>query len=153
MELPDNMQKYKNYKELHERLKKALKEEFYFEAVFIEYAIMEDRLESVLRYEGNSIHSKNHVSINRKIDKVKTISREKNGLARKHFTEEFLDSIYAWKEKRNPLIHALMKQSITTEELQQLALEGEVLAKDLSRRSTNYKRAVERNTRKQNITK
>ena len=48
----DNMQKYENYKEQMRRLKKALKEQFYLEAISIEYAIIEDRIESVLRHTG-----------------------------------------------------------------------------------------------------
>ena len=48
----DNMQKYENYRVQIGRLKKALKEHFYLEAIFIEYAIMEDRLEAILRHAG-----------------------------------------------------------------------------------------------------
>ena len=38
-----NQQKYENYKEQAIRLKKAINAKFYLEAVFIEYAIIEDR--------------------------------------------------------------------------------------------------------------
>lgn len=148
----ENMLKYTNYKEQHERLTKALKHNFYLEAIFIEYAIVEDRLSSILRYEGNSIKvkdEKDFVSIERKINKVRTISREKNGLAIKYFSSEFLDSIEKWKGKRNPLIHALMKQQLTTEGLLELATEGQAIVKELSRLSQNYKRAVERKARNQ----
>ena len=48
----DNEQKHINYTEQMGRLKKALKYEFYIEAIAIEYAVMEDRLESILRHEG-----------------------------------------------------------------------------------------------------
>jgi hypothetical protein len=44
--LSANMQKYENYKEQMNRLKKAMANAFYLEALFIEYAIMEDRTES-----------------------------------------------------------------------------------------------------------
>ena len=36
---------------MHESLSKALKNEFYYEAIFIEYAILEDRLTSALIQE------------------------------------------------------------------------------------------------------
>ena len=49
-EKTSNMQKYENYKEQFKRLKKALENGFNLEAIFIEYAIMEDRTESVLRH-------------------------------------------------------------------------------------------------------
>lgn len=149
--IAENMLKYANYKEQHERLNKALKNNFYLEAIFIEYAIIEDRLSSILRYEGNSIKvkdEKDFVSIERKINKVRTITREKKGLAFKYFAPEFIDSIENWKGKRNPLIHALMKQQLTTEGLLDLATEGQAIVKELSRLSQNYKRAVERKARK-----
>lgn len=147
--IAENMLKYANYKEQHERLNKALKHNFYLEAIFIEYAIIEDRLTSILRYEDNTIKNKNgFVSIEKKINKVRAISGEAEGLAIKYFTPNFLDTIESWKNRRNPLIHALMKQQLTTEGLLDLATEGQAIAKELSRLSQNYKRAVERKARK-----
>lgn len=54
-QITDNMQKYANYKEQMGRLSKALTQGFFLEAIFIEYAILEDRLESILRHSGNGI--------------------------------------------------------------------------------------------------
>lgn len=142
--LSENMLKYESYKEQHERLKKAMKYGFYFEAIVIEYAILEDRTESILRYEGNSINSKKTATIKQKIDKIEAIAREKSGLANRYFKHEFIESMRAWKDKRNALIHALMKHSVSQEDLREIALEGERLAKEISRLSQNYKRAVEK---------
>lgn len=44
----NNMEKYYTYKELMERYKKAYEQEFYFESMFILYAVMEDRLRAIL---------------------------------------------------------------------------------------------------------
>lgn len=140
--MPDNMLKYENYKEQNKRLTKALQNEFYLEAVFIEYTIMEDRTESILRYEGNTINSNGFVSIDRKITKIEKIAENKKGLARKYFTIEFMEQIRTWKNKRNGLIHALIKKNTTTQELIDLAEEGRQITKELCRLSTNYKRAV-----------
>ena len=49
---PDNQQKYENYRVQSRRLASALRSGFYLEAVFIEYAIIEDRLESALTHAG-----------------------------------------------------------------------------------------------------
>ena len=49
---PDNQQKYENYRAQSRRLASALRSGFYLEAVFIEYAIIEDRLESALTHAG-----------------------------------------------------------------------------------------------------
>ena len=61
--------KYSNYKEQFKRLNKAISNNYYLEAAFIAYAIMEDRTESILTYEGNEIHSDGFVSIDRKLRK------------------------------------------------------------------------------------
>lgn len=151
--IAENMLKYENYKEQNGRLKKALDNHFYLEAIFIEYTIIEDRLSSILRYEGNSIKSKNHVSIDKKLSKLDEIAREKKGLANRYFTPEFIDSIRKWKEKRNPLVHSLMKQNLTSEFLYEIAFEGHNLQKELCRLSQNYKRAVERKQKYENPNK
>lgn len=49
-----NTQRYYNYIEQMVRLKKAMAAQFYLEAIFIEYAVMEDRLESILRQIGRA---------------------------------------------------------------------------------------------------
>ena len=150
MILPENMQKYENYKEQFKRLDRSIKEGFNLEAVFIAYAIMEDRTESILRYENNSIKPKkgHRVSIDAKLRKVKTISSEKESLPNRYFQEEFIDQIIDWKEERNRMIHALLKQKLVTEELVELALQGRDLARQLSNKANNYKRAVERRKQK-----
>ncbi len=51
-QVKDNMDKYRTYTNLMERYKKALDEQFYFEALIITYAMLEDRLRSMLYYMG-----------------------------------------------------------------------------------------------------
>ena len=55
-----------------------------------------------------------------------------------------MDEILAWKEERNRLIHALLKQTLTTEEVSEIAHTGERLTKEIRTRATNFSRAVER---------
>lgn len=50
MDKPENQLKYENYREQFKRLNSALRSGFNLEAMFIEYAIMEDRTESILRH-------------------------------------------------------------------------------------------------------
>jgi len=140
----ENLLKYDNYKEQFKRLNKAINNNFYLEAMFIAYAIMEDRLESILSYEGNEINSKNFVSINKKLQKVKRIAERKNSLPARYFSDSLIDEILEWKEKRNKLMHALMKQALTTEELCTTALQGKILARKLANKATSYRRVVER---------
>ena len=143
----ENIQKYENYKEQFKRLNKAIDNKFYLEALFISYAIIEDRSEAILSYEGNEINSKNFVSINKKLIKIKKLAEQKKTLPQKYFSDSLIDDILAWKEVRNGLIHSLMKQSLTTEELEKAAEDGRRLARELSNRATNYKRAVGRRSK------
>ncbi len=146
MDTIENQQKYYNYKVQSQRLKKALSNRFYLEAIFIEYAIMEDRTASILRYEGNSLKPKDNgvVTLNQKVNKIKKIAENKKGIPRRYFTNELMDEILEWKNRRNSLIHALVKQSLSTEELKAFAEEGNELAKTLSSKSQNYKRYLMR---------
>ena len=148
-QLPENMQKYENYKEQFKRLNKAIDNRFYLEAMFIAYAIMEDRTESILRRAGQwdaYIKSrKGHdPTIDSKIRHIKKRAEQKKTLLNKYFSDSLLDDILRWKEERNRMIHALMKQSLTTEELSDLALQGKDYARTLTNRTGNYRRALER---------
>ncbi|MBE6910981.1 MAG: hypothetical protein E7473_00475 [Ruminococcaceae bacterium] len=139
----DNMQKYANYKEQFGRLKKALTNGFYLEAIFIEYAIIEDRIESILRHSGK-FNSEKHNMLNKKLSKIKDMQREQRGLINKYISVELIEQISVWKENRNRLIHALMKQLLHTEDLQSVALEGQMIAKTISSKTRAYNNALEK---------
>lgn len=138
----DNRQKYENYKEQMGRLKKALQYEFYIEAIAIEYAIMEDRLESVLVHEG-VFNLKNHGSLIRKLRKVEDLRCRKGSLENKYLSEELLTSISDWSKRRNMIIHALLKQELTTEELIEIANDGNQIVKTLTSKVTSIRRKLE----------
>lgn len=137
----DNMQKYENYKEQMGRLNKALNYKFYLEAIFIEYAIIEDRLESALRY-SNKLNLKKHNSLNSKLNKINDMKREKKALINKYLNDEIIEQVSRWKEERNRLIHALMKQNLHTEDLERIALEGQQIAKTVSNKVKCYNNAL-----------
>lgn len=137
------MQKYGNYKEQMGRLKKAMDNHFLLEALFIEYAIMEDRCESLLRHSG-AFNPEKHKTINSKLNRIADLARDKKSLIRKYISDELIEEIKIWKEERNRLIHALMKQSLTSEELEQISAQGQQIVKTLCSKTTSYKRALER---------
>ncbi len=152
----DNMQKYDNYREQMGRLKKALKNYFYLEAIFIEYSIMEDRLESILRHAGvweNMIEKERKqkkredvfISIETKIRKISELARRKNSLENKYFSVDLMESVKSWKENRNPLTHALLKKQLHTKDLEDIAVKGEEIVRILCSKSTSYRRAREKN--------
>ena len=146
--VPENIQKYENYRAQFKRLNRAMKEQFYLEAIFIVYAILEDRTESILRYEGNDIKPKGDrkPGIAQKLSKIRTIARGKKSLPNKYFSDELIDRIITWKNNRDRMIHALLKQQLSTEELARIAEEGKIVARELCNKANNYRRAVERRT-------
>lgn len=143
-----NQIKYENYREQFKRLDKALNNKFYLEAMFIAYAIIEDRTESILSYEGNEIKSKGFVSVDQKLKKIRKLAEKDSSLLEKYFSDGLIDEILDWKKDRNTLIHALMKQSLTTEDLQTVALNGKRLTRILANKATTYRRAVERKNKR-----
>ena len=143
--ISDNMQKYANYKEQMGRLKKALTQGFYLEAVFIEYAIMEDRLESALRHGGKWNPKPNEFwGMDKKLARVEKMAEEKKSVAARYFSVELLQTVRDWKGQRNRLIHALLKQSLHTPQLQEHVAVGLELVKTLNTKSAAFKRAVEK---------
>ena len=149
----DNLEKYSNYRTQMSRLKKAMSCEFYLEAIFIEYAIIEDRAEAVLRYEDNSIRCKEgqFISLDRKLNKILDLAREKKSLPNKYFDSSLIEEIRAWKEDRNGMIHALMKKNLTKEYILSIADRGMILTRCFTDCATKYRRAVERRNQRMYI--
>lgn len=150
MEKDENQLKYENYKEQFTRLKSALNSGFNLEAMFIEYAIMEDRTESILRHADKweaylKKRGRNDPTLNSKIVYIqKLMESNRKDLLHRHFSDDLLDRILAWKEDRNRLIHALLKQQLEHNEVKTLAEQGKRLADELRNQTGNYTRTVER---------
>ena len=74
--------KYENYREQFKRLNKAIANGFNLEAMFIEYMIMEDRTESVLRHAALweayiKSRKRNEANIDSKIRYLKRMLKKK----------------------------------------------------------------------------
>lgn len=145
----DNQQKYLNYKEQFKRLNRAIANGFNLEAMFIAYSIMEDRSESVLKHAGKydryieKLKGRNP-SIDSKIKEILKCRSDRKDLMYRYFSDELLDNILDWKDERNRIVHALLKQELTSEELENLALQGKEYARQFCNSATNYRRALER---------
>jgi len=141
--------KYENYKEQFRRLNRALANGFNLEAMFIEYAILEDRTESILRHADQweaYIKSRKgrEPNIDSKIRYIKKRAENKKDILHRYFSDDLLDNVLSWKEERNRLIHALLKQQLAHNEISKLAEQGNELVKALRTRSGNYIRSIER---------
>ena len=82
--------------------------------------------------------------LEKKINYIKDVAREKKSVAHRYFSDSLLDDILEWKETRNQLIHALLKQSLTTEHLADIAYRGSELTKLLRNRANSFNKAIER---------
>ena len=129
-----NYQKQATYAERKVQLKKAIKNGFYFEAIFLEYAIMEDRTESVLRHAGGiklTDRRDQPLKLSAKINKIRSCSAFASKFVRQRLTPELLDALDKWRVRRNKLVHYLMNSPTASEELQAAAEEGYELVKQL----------------------
>lgn len=140
-------EKYRNYKEQFDRLNKALKNEFYLEAIFIEYAILEDRTESVLRHAGlweSYMKGKKMANIGTKLTFIKNKAAVKSCTLHPYFNDDLMEQLRSWKNKRNPLIHDLLNQKLGDNDLKELAMEGSALVRTLRTRATSHNRAADK---------
>lgn len=87
-------------------------------------------------------------SIDSKIKEILKCRSNRKDLMYRYFADDLLDNILVWKEERNRMVHALLKQELTSEELVNLALQGKEYARVFCNRATNYRRALERDQNK-----
>ena len=145
----DNKQKYENYREQAKRLKSALEKGFNLEAMFIEYAILEDRTDSILRHadmwDSYLKHRKGREpNIDSKVKYIQKRAENKKDILNKYFSDDLLQRILIWKNERNRLIHTLLKQELEHNEVNELAVQGSELVKRLKTKTANYNRAIEK---------
>ena len=141
--------KFENYREQFKRLNRAMINGFNLEAMFIEYAIIEDRTESVLRHAGLweaycKTRKGRESTLHSKVIYIQKCAGNKKRLLERYFVDELLDNILSWKDERNRMIHALLKQELEHNEISGIAERGNELVKTLRNRSGSYNRAIDK---------
>ena len=133
----NNIEKKEKYSNLMSRLKRATDNEYYYEAIFIEYAIFEDRTESLLKHAGKKFQENNGnpFKISKKLNKLKSEKEFQTSYIRKHLTEELIEKIYEWKMERDQLMHNIINLQYKNDEIKMLALNGECLVKKFNSKS------------------
>ncbi len=142
----------KELENLHQqfrRMNKAVNNAFFLEAVFIEYMIMEDYAELILRTAGlwESYLKKrrgHEPAIDSKIRYIQASSLTKKTLLNKYFGDELLDRVSAWKQERCKLIMTLLKSRPAAEYAEAIAREGKELAAAVRSRYASFQRCVQR---------
>lgn len=142
-EVKSNKETFETYRILFGRLRRALSSKFFLEAVFIEFAILEDRSAALLRHLGHKSDDKTKIS--KKIKKLLNLQNaNKHPSLVKYFNDDFFSDLLTWKDRRNKMIHALVKESPDELEWKACALDGYALVRNLSDKTRSIKRQVER---------
>ena len=131
MVVEPNMAKYEAYKTMHVDLKKAMGSGFYYQAIFIEYAIAEDRCRSALVCAGvKCVNNRGQeLKLSAKINKLKSNSAFTAKYPRSRLTLELLDELY-----RDALVHNLANIPYNDEAVREVAERGKKLIDTLSNR-------------------
>lgn len=131
------------FETFHDRMNDAIEKGFYLEASWYAYALLEDRLISMLRQSGGVCKSGSNKPI--------TMLGPKLGeLMSRAGTDKLLSEnlpatqINDWKNERNDLMHAMAEGTMTQAEIDKkaylLALQGRELVKEVSAAAMRLKK-------------
>ena len=84
------------------------------------------------------------INIDSKIKYIMKLAENKLSLLHKYFADGLLQQILDWKEERNRLIHALLKQEFEHHEITNLAVYGKELSDKLKSQAGKYNRAADK---------
>jgi hypothetical protein len=122
------------YKQTIARLDEALGKQFFLEASWIEYAIFEDRCNSLLEKTGGLIPpSRNGIppSINKKLTVLKERTSGDPFLSSTSEFPDILRDVRNWKNRRNTIMHSLVDVARSwnniNQDAKQLAIDGRAL--------------------------
>lgn len=138
------------HERLLEKMKAAYAAEFHFEAVWLAYAVLEDRLSTALRLTGGAAYG-NHRPMQEFGPKLGELNhrRERNPMLAECFSEELMGHLAAWKAQRDVLLQGMADDAAHVDELAErihlLAQRGVALANlaCLATRRLKKRRAAE----------
>ena len=146
----DNMKKYQHYRYMLNNLKYSLEKNFYLQAVLIEYAIIEDRIESIIKHlfgENkiyNNVAKQDKKMLEAKLNYLKdNILYCSDAWIKKYVTFELINKIKNWKKNRNAIVHSLMNRYEESNQIKDIALEGEKLTMEVINTATKVKKRLE----------
>ena len=83
-------------------------------------------------------------NIGTKLTFIKNHAKNKTSSFRPYFSDDLIEQLRAWKDRRNPLIHDLLNQRLGDDDLKDLAQEGNQLICELRTRATKHNREVDK---------
>ena len=141
-----NDEKRQVYAILKAKLKIAMDQQFYLEALLLEYSIIEDRLLSILKHLGLKWTESDgrELQIGRKISKISGQIENRNPLLKGRLDSELINQILTWKKTRNDLVHNSCHRLFDNNEVTCCAELGNEIVRQLSNSAKNIKRASEK---------
>ena len=106
------------HKNFFDRCENAIENEFYMEAILMEYAAIESRLEVMLGLLGMpcnkfiEISKRKKIQISHRISCVKKIHKKSRLFEKTKLSSKFFDDLERWITKRNMYVHGLYKNEI-----------------------------------------
>jgi hypothetical protein len=137
--------KAKHYTALLKKMSAAIAAEYYLEASWIAYAILEDRLVAVMLGTGGATEKNgNRVRmLGRKITFVRK-RRRRDKLLGANFSKAWLNRLTRWKDQRNKLMHAMANATVSFGRIElaakRLAIAGDPLVYDACRQTRRLKK-------------
>ena len=129
------------------RMSKAITANYYLEASWYAYAVLEDRLIAILSASGGA-HEKNKPSrimrnFGRKLDVIDQ-RRIRDSLLAVYFSDSLMTGLRNWKNERNDLMHAMADASVPLTDIDRLAhllaIDGRNHVKEVCRATRLLKR-------------
>ena len=142
------MAKQQLYKDFIARLETSFNDGHYFESAWYSYAVLEDRLRSLLRSSGGETHTKTGKHIRMMGPKLRELKERwpKHPLLAGTFTVELHDRLDDWKESRNDLMHAMADATMSLADIDAqakvLANDGKTLVRDYCSACRRLKRQI-----------
>ena len=140
-----NQEKAEKYSLLKAKLKRAISSSFWFEALMIEYAIIEDRTSSILQH-GNVC--RNAFDPNKNLyNKLRSINLQigkGHPVISKKVNPDTINEIIEWRTARNDLVHRACSHVYDENAVKGLALQGNELVRRLINDSRKVSRAYKK---------
>ena len=143
------------HKDFFDRCRLAINEGFYMEAILMEYAAMESRLEIILGVAGlpcnNNLESglRGSINISHRICCVKWLVQNSPLFEASKLDKEFFDKLKNWTVERNKYVHGLYKNEGMYEQRKEeagaLAENGLEYCRLLYNETRRLRRFVEKN--------
>lgn len=141
------------HKDFFDRCKTAIDHGFYMEAILLEYAAMESRLEVIMGVLGLPCNKalkpkvRMKINISHRIACLEYMYNHSPVFAKSYIEDHFFEDLSDWIEKRNRYIHGLYKNEIAydqrIDDLKTIAEDGRDLCKTLYNETKRIRRMCE----------